>query len=152
MKKIALNLCLLGISAVFLICSSCEEMQDEMPYIISVPSVHLEGNPGFYDFCGIEFSLYNSSEKTIQSLDISCYIYPQDEKNNILSHSNKVESRFTDTILPKTSKQFAVSLDSRIYRIPEKPFLVDFLTIPVIRFSDGSAWRDPLCLFYTRSY
>lgn len=130
---------------------SCAEEQKNPPYLISNPEVKIVPNPGVYTFCGIEFVFYNTSKKEISRIDVSCYAYSATDKKNVLSGSNKIEASFSDTIPAQGSKRFAISLDSRLYCIPEEPFIIDFFTIPTIHFSDGSVWTDPICQFYTGS-
>lgn len=132
--------------------ASCSDLQREAPYIMSVPEMKIEEKAGYYRLAGIEFDIYNMSGKEIKSVEISCFVYSAAENKNVLTGSNKIESKFIELIPSNTSKRLAISLDSRLYKIPNENYLIDFLTVPEIRFTDGSVWKDSICQFYTRSY
>ena len=145
MKK----LIMLGLILVCL--SSCTDEINTPPYIISVPVSKNTSNPPYYNHGGLEFSLSNKTTKPITKIDISCFVYSSSDGKNPFSGSNRIRASFGETIDSGETKKFAVSLDSRLCGIPPEPFIIDFLTVPKIVFSDGTIWTDPVCQFFTRS-
>lgn len=131
---------------------SCADPMNETPYIVSTPVSKCTPSPGNYEHAGIEFDFFNTTDKDIKSVTVSCYVYSATDKTNPLSISNKVEAIFTEIIPSQSEKRLSINLDSRLYYIPDKPFIVDFFTIPKIGFSDGTVWEDKTCQFFTRSY
>ena len=73
-------------------------------------------------------------------------------KKNPLVGSNTLRFNSDINIPPNTSQAMVLSLDPWIYSAPESPWLIDFLYIPSIKYSDGSSWNDSTGAHYSRSY
>jgi hypothetical protein len=116
-----------------------------------VPVSKNTSNPPYYNYSGIEFSLSNKTTKPMTKIDISCFVYSAADGKNPFIGTNKISARFTDTISSGETKNFAVSLDSRLCGLPGDPFVIDFLTVPKVTFADGTVWTDSICQFFTRS-
>lgn len=148
-KKIVFLLFILFISSIIV---SCSDSVTYTPYIISEPDVHITKNSSFYEYAGIEFTFFNSSQKEITSFTISCMAYSATDNTNPFTGTNQIFAYFNEPISPQETKQLVINLDNRLYCIPTQKFIIDFFTVPSVHFADGSIWEDRMCQFFTRSY
>ena len=136
-----------------LIACGCDSKDMEKPpYAISKPISAVGGKEGYYNFAGIEFTLYNADDREIRAIEVSCTVYDSETKKNPLVGSNSLNFKSQITILPNGAQAMALSLDPYIYSAPKKPWLIDFLYISSISYSDGSSWQDSTGAYYSRSY
>jgi len=131
---------------------SCADPASPVPYIISKPAMRCGEISGCCRFAGIEFDFYNSTEKRIDGIEVSCLVYSADGETSPLTGTNRVSARFSDAVGPDETVHLSVSLDAYLRETPEKPFIVDFFSVQRVDFADGTEWTDPLCLYYSRSY
>ena len=135
------------ISAIFLCFVSCTTTESlSCPYLLAHPQVKLGAEDEIQHFAGMNFSLFNDSEKIIERFTVSFMLYDSEGKNPFVG-SNCIVSRCDCHILPGAVENFTISLDSFISVVPEEPYLVDFLYIREIRYSDGSSWSDPYGMY-----
>ena len=113
-----------------------------VPFTLSKPECVIGGNEDYYAVAGIVFTFYNTSAKKIKRIEISCMIYDADTQKNPFIGSNVIEAAFNEDIGSGESKELIIPLDKYVYRIPEKPYLVDHFFIRKLTFSDGSVWED----------
>ena len=69
-------------------------------------------------------------------------IYDAETKKNPFIGSNLIKAVSNETIESGESKELIIPLDKYVYRIPEKPYLIDHFFIRKLTFSDGSVWED----------
>jgi len=131
---------------------SCAGQENVPPYLVPGLEAFNVGKTDAYRFAGIEFDFCNTAATSVESFTVRCRIYAAEDHTNPLAGTNDVTARFDGIVRPGEQKHLCVSLDSRIAFVPQIPFLVDFFTVPEIVYSDGSVWKDPLCVFYCRSY
>jgi len=141
-------LCLLA-----LIASGCDIRDTaKPPYAITKPVSVTGIKAGYYSLAGIEFTIYNETEKEIQAIGVSCMIYDAETKKNPLIGSNSLHFNSRMLIPPNGSQALALSLDPYVYSVPKTPWLIDFMYISSIDYSDGSSWQDSTGTYYSRSY
>jgi hypothetical protein len=113
-----------------------------VPFTLSKPECVIGGNEDYYAVAGIVFTFYNTSAKKIKRIEISCMIYDAETKKNPFIGSNLIKAVSNETIESGESKELIIPLDKYVYRIPEKPYLIDHFFIRKLTFSDGSVWED----------
>ena len=147
-KKLSQFLQILLFSSILLVCfSSCSTLDSvTCPYLISEPKVEIAEKDDFFKYAGVIFSLYNKSDKDIESFTVSFMIYDSDG-NNPLIGSNCIVAKCNWNLRASFSSEFIISLDDYISKVPEEPFKVDFIYIREIKYSDGSSWKDPYGMF-----
>jgi len=149
-KKIA-ELGLLCLCA--LLANGCDSLDpDNPPYAISKPVSVAGCKEGYYNFAGIEFTLYNAAEREIEGIEVSCTVYDSETKKNPVIGSNSLHFKSQITIPPNSAKEMVLPLDPYVYSAPQTPWLIDFLYISSISYSDGSSWKDSTGAYYSRSY
>jgi len=149
-KKIA-GLGLLCLCA--LLGSGCDALKaDNPPYAISKPVSIAGAKEGYYNFAGIEFTLYNAAEREIAGIEVSCMVYDSETKKSPIIGSNSLRFKSRIAIPPNNAQAMALSLDPYVYSAPQNPWLIDFLYISSISYSDGSSWKDSTGAYYSRSY
>lgn len=147
MKKNKLRFLFWGILLCFVSCETTESLS--CPYVLANPEVKLGESDDSQRFAGMSFSVFNDSEKVIERFTVSFMLYDSEGKNPFVG-SNCIVSRCDCHILPGAVEKFTVSLDSFISVVPEEPYLVDFLYLREIRYSDGSSWSDPYGMYCVR--
>ncbi len=139
-----------GLALAILAFSSCSTFASmECPYVIEKPHVFLGKVEGKHNFAGAYFNVFNDSQKTVDSLTFSFMIYDKDGQNPFLG-SNNIVSKCDDFIAGLSSKEFCVNLDSHLSVVPDEPYLIDFLYLREIHYSDGSTWSDPFGMYSSR--
>lgn len=130
--------------------SSCETTDAlTCPYIISNPHVEIGSLEEKYTFAGMHFSLFNESEKTISAFTLSFLLYDSDGNNPFIG-SNCIVSRCDWKIPADTNTEFIINLDSYISSVPSDPYIVDYIYIREILYTDGSSWKDPFGMYCIR--
>ena len=114
----------------------------ETPFIISKPQCNLGNLPPHYTHCGVHFTITNKSQKTMNSLSVSCMVYADMDGNNPFIGNNNVHADFPESIAPGQTKTLILNLDPYITVIPTEPFIIDFFFVKTINFSDGSVYTD----------
>lgn len=115
--------------------------KEKAPYIISGQFV-MEQDSVDYSICGLDLYVFNKSAQEIKSLTVVFFLFDSDGepidtgKNNIVLTVNK-------SILPKEGKNICLSLDDYMNNLPEENYMVDYLYISRIVYSDNSEWTDP---------
>jgi len=149
-KKIAQSgiLCLCALLA-----GGCDlTVPDNPPYAISKPVSVAGGKEGYYNFAGIEFTLYNQTGREIEEIEVSCTVYDSETKKNPVIGSNSLHFKSGVSIPQNGAQAIVLSLDPYVYSAPKTPWLIDFLCISSISYSDGSSWKDSTGAYYSRSY
>jgi hypothetical protein len=132
---------------------SCADIQgDPPPFVISKPKCLIENKPGYFAFAGIEFDFLNKKEKTVSNIYVSFILYDADTKTNPLIGSNIIKMSFDGMVKSKERQKFFISLDSYVYTIPDKAYLIDFFYIAKIVYEDGSQWEDTNGIYFAKSY
>lgn len=139
-------------ASIFALCLASCARYEAAPYIVSAPQQIIGEREGYFALAGVVFDLWNAARKDISSVTVSFLVYDSETDANPLNGPNLVTARFNGIVPAGSSESFAVSLDARLFTIPAKPYRLDFFTIPRIEYTDGSAWEDPFCAHYTRSY
>lgn len=113
-----------------------------VPFTLSKPECVIGGNEDYYAVAGIVFTFYNTSAKKITRIEVSCMIYDAESKKNPFIGSNLIKAVFNESIGSGEKKELIIPLDRYVYRVPDKPFLIDHFFIRKLTFSDGSIWED----------
>ena len=113
-----------------------------VPFTLSKPECVIGGNEDYYAVAGIVFTFYNTSAKKIKRIEISCMIYDAETKKNPFIGSNLIKAVFNESIGSGEKKELIIPLDRYLYRVPDKPYLIDHFFIRKLTFSDGSVWED----------
>ena len=119
------------------------------PYVIANPCVELGEIDNQQSIAGMHFSFLNESEKDIDSFTLSFMLYDSDGKNPFIG-SNCIVAKCDWSVRAGAFLDFIISLDSYISVVPDEPFVVDYLYVREIRYSDGSQWRDPYGMYCVR--
>lgn len=114
----------------------------QIPFTVSKPQCVIGGNEDYYAVAGIVFTFYNTGAKEIKRIEISCMIYDAETKTNPFIGSNLIKAEFNESIGSREQKELIIPLDRYLYRIPDKPYLVDNFFVRKLIFSDGSVWED----------
>ncbi|GHV77506.1 hypothetical protein AGMMS49942_23270 [Spirochaetia bacterium] len=151
--KINFKNCVLFPTVVYsLLFVSCKLAQDEFPpYVVSKPVCLIEQKIGYFNFVGIEFDLFNSGDKNISNFYISFMVYDADTQKNPFAGSNVIKMSFDGLVKRQETQKFFVDLDSYVYTVPAKAYLIDFFCITKIVYEDGSTWEDTAGVYYTNS-
>ena len=113
-----------------------------VPFTLSKPECVIGGNEDYYAVAGIVFTFYNTSAKKITRIEVSCMIYDAESKKNPFIGSNLIKAVFNESIGSGEKKELIIPLDRYVYRVPDKPFLIDHFFIRKLTFSEGSIWED----------
>ncbi|WP_191014119.1 hypothetical protein [Treponema zioleckii] len=139
-----------GLMLAFFAFSGCSTFAAmECPYVIEKPHVVLGKVSGKHNFAGAYFNVFNDSQKRVDSLTFSFMVYDKDGQNPFVG-SNNIVSRCDDFIEASSAKEFCVNLDSYLSVVPDEPYLIDFLYLREIHYSDGSSWSDPFGMYASR--
>jgi len=133
-------------------CATSVMNPDPPPYVISKPVCTVGAKEQYYNFAGIDFTISNTAKKDIQYVIIKCTVYDADTKTNPLIGSNQLVFKSALSILSGNMQTIVLSLDPFIFVAPKTPYLIDFLYIASITYSDGSTWEDTNGTYYSRSY
>ena len=113
-----------------------------VPFTLSKPECVIGGNEDYYAVAGIVFTFYNTSAKKIKRIEISCMIYDAGTKKNPFIGSNLIKAVFNESIESGEHKELIIPLDRYLYRVPDKPYVIDHFFVRKLTFSDGSVWED----------
>jgi len=102
------------------------------------------GNEDYYQIAGIVFTLYNTSGKAMERVEVRCMVFDEETKRNPFIGRNVIQAEFNEVIESGEKKELIIPLDRYMYLIPEKPYLIDHFFIREVRFSDGSVWEDKI--------
>jgi len=144
--KIGSLMILILLAGSFASCVSADNFS--CPYQISNPRVEIGHFEESHEYAGLHFTIFNDSTKDIDSFLLTFTVYDSDEKNPF-NCSNCIVSKCEVFLASKSSIDSVVSLDKYISEIPDEPYIVDFLYVSEIRYSDGSVWKDPYGMFCT---
>lgn len=134
------------LSASFTSCISTDNFS--CPYQISNSRVEVGALEECYQYAGFHFTIFNDSVKDIESFSLMFTVYDSDEKNPF-NCSNSIASNCDGEVAFNDSRDYVVSLDKYISEIPDEPYIVDYLYVSEIRYTDGSVWKDPYGMFCT---
>lgn len=123
-------------------CSTTDNQSFSCPYIISNPHVELGKKSNVHEFAGTYFTFYNDSDKTVTEYTVSFLLYDDEGKNPFIG-SNCVVEKIAMEQKPHEAREAIVNLDSYLSVVPDEPYVIDFMYIREIRYSDGSSWSDP---------
>lgn len=130
--------------------SSCASLfEDNCPYLIANPHMELGSNNDIHNYGGAYFSLYNSSSKTIEEFTISFMLFDEEGKSPFIG-SNQVTSVIKTQLGSGESDEFVVNLDTYLSVIPSEPYLMDYVFVKSIKYSDGTVWTDPFGMYAAR--
>ena len=126
---------------------SCETTDSfSCPYLISNSHVELGEKEGAHNFAGMYFSLYNESEKTIDNFTMSFMLYDSDGNNPFVG-SNCIVSKCAWCIAGGAVTDFVINLDPHLSVVPDEPYIVDYIYLREIQYTDGSSWKDPYGMY-----
>lgn len=114
----------------------------EVPFAITKPQCVIGGNEDYYAIAGIVFTVYNTGGKDIERLEVSCMVFDEETKRNPFIGSNLLQASFYEGIGKGEKKELILPLDRYIYRVPERPYIIDHFFVKKIVFTDGSVWED----------
>ena len=138
-----LPLCLLFLPA----CSTLENL--DCPYLIDNPHVEIGRKYTYHKYAGAYLTVYNDSKKTIKKYTVSFMLYDSDG-NIPFTGTNCLVASCETPIPPQEEETFIVNLDSFISSVPDEPYLMDFLYLREIIYTDGSSWKDPFGMYAVR--
>ena len=128
-------------------CATLENMT--CPYVIDNPHVEVGEKNSYHRYAGAYLTVFNDSEKTIQQYTVSFMLYDSDGEIPFTG-TNCVVAECTKEIAPKTEEEFVVSLDSFISVVPDEPYVIDYLYLREITYTDGTNWKDPFGMYALR--
>ncbi len=129
-----------------LLTSGCQAFsQDPLPYVINGEFVMEEGASD-YSICGVNFFLFNKSQREIKKVDIVFFLFDKDGEP-AYECRNKISASIEKIISAGQDCSFCMSLDSYMNSIPAEALLIDYLYLSRIEYEDGSLWEDPYGLF-----
>ncbi len=137
---------------IFLNFASCMTTFDDdenfgsCPYILSSPRVELGENSDVCKYAGAYFTLYNKSSKEISKCTISFLLYDKDGNNPFIG-SNQVTASCSKSVASESEEDFSVSLDKYLSIVPDEAYVMDFIYVRDITYSDGSHWSDPFGMY-----
>ena len=151
MKKSKKNFCFFaGIFVLIFMLIDCKtNIGLSCPYEISNPHVEIGDCKEKHKFAGMYFSLFNESNKTIDTFTISFMLYDSDGNNPFVG-SNCIVSKIVCEISPNGFCDFVIDLDSYISIVPTEPYLVDYIYIREIKYTDGTKLKDPYGMYCIR--
>ncbi len=145
------RICFFSVMALFvaalLSCGTVDSLS--CPYVISNPHVELGELEDSYNFAGMHFSLFNESEKTIEDFTMSFMLYDSDGNNPFIG-SNCIVSKCTWKMNPGAVTDFVINLDPYISSVPEEAYLIDYIYLREISYTDGTSWKDPFGMYCVR--
>ena len=116
------------------------------PYLIADAHVEVGSRDGTHDLAGAYVAVRNETEKTMCAFTVSFQLYDADG-NNPFGGSNGVVAAQEAEIPPNTETVCVISLDSFLADLPDEPYMIDFLYLREIRYTDGSRWSDPFGMY-----
>ena len=128
-------------------CGTTESLS--CPYVLANPHVELGSCEEKHNFAGLYFSLFNGSEKNIDEFTVSYMLYDSDGNNPFVG-SNSFVSKCKWDLRAGGMVDFVIDLDSYLSVVPDEPYLVDFMYVREISYSDGSSWKDPYGMYCVR--
>ena len=116
------------------------------PYVISESCVKLGEYEDVYSLAGMHFSFLNDSVKDVDSFTVSFTLYDS-EGNNPFTCSNCIVARCERFLESGEEVEVVIDLDSYVSGVTEESYIVDFVFIREICYSDGTKWKDPYGMF-----
>ncbi len=116
------------------------------PYEISEACVKLGEFENEHALAGMHFSFLNDFGKDIESFTVSFMIYDSEGKNPFAC-SNCIVARCERFVQSGEEIDVVIDLDSYVSGVAEESYIVDFVFVREICYSDGSRWRDPYGMF-----
>lgn len=130
--------------------SSCETTDSfTCPYLISNPHIELGKVEEKYNFAGLHFGLFNDSSKTVERFTVSFMLYDADGNNPFVG-SNCIVSKCNWKVQPGACTDFVLGLDQYISCVPDEPYIIDYMYLREITYTDGSTWKDPYGMYCVR--
>lgn len=143
-KKVS---CVLCFFIIFGILSSCDVVTEDFPYLIKELSCSLESKQDVFSNCGVSFVFCNVSEKEISEIQVAFWVFENEKGGNPFFATNFVEATFSGVIKSREEKAFEISLDEKMNYQPKEPLYVDYFFVKLIKFDDGTEWKDSFGLF-----
>lgn len=131
---------------VVLVTSCCSLDHLSPPYLITESKVVLGAKEQSYNVAGAYITVYNNSDKTISSLTLSFCLYDSDGNAEGIG-TNCVASDYNKPLAPKSSVTVIVSIDDLLGCSVADSYLLDYVYVPSITYSDGSTWKDTFGLY-----
>lgn len=141
----------LSLSVLLCVVTSCRQLLDQPPVLVSEPVSGLSSVHGTFHHAGISFECSNIGSKEIVSIEVSFLVFISRDGGNPFYGSNVVTAEVSSDLASGASGLFEISLDDRLAYIPAAPFFIDCFYVREVTFSDGTAWTDPLGLYYAGS-
>ena len=130
--------------------SGCETMYAfTCPYIISNPRVELGEYEDKHKFAGMHFTFFNESKKDVENFTLSFTLYDSDGNNPFIG-SNCIVSKCNWKVKSGATVDFVIDLDPYISLEPSQPYLLDYIYVREIVYSDKSSWKDPYGMYCVR--
>lgn len=126
--------------------SSCDYLNQEIPFVIKNIEATLESDENEFSYSGVKFTFCNTSKKDISKITVCFTVYENEKGGNPFVTSNYIESTFEGMINSGDEKNFEVSLDEKIISPPKAPYYVDYFFVKSVHFTDNSYWADYLGL------
>ncbi len=114
--------------------------REKYPYLVSAEMV-MEDSVD-YEIAGLNLFVMNKSEKEIKNFTLVFFLFDQDG-NPPEYMKNSLVLSINSQIDPGEALQTCLSLDPYVYAVPEESYIVDFLYLSKITYTDGSVWSDP---------
>jgi len=134
----------------FLVLSGCSTLESlSCPYLIDNAHVEIGQKYTYHKYAGAYLTVFNDSKKTIQNYTVSFMLYDSDGSVPFTG-TNCVVAKSDSKILPHEEETFIVNLDSFISFVPDEPYVMDFIYIREITYTDGSLWKDPFGMYAAR--
>ncbi|MBR4463996.1 MAG: hypothetical protein IKS40_05240 [Treponema sp.] len=128
-------------------CSTLESLG--CPYLIDNPHVEIGQKYTYHKYAGAYLTVFNDSKKTIKKYTVSFMLYDSDGNIPFMG-TNCVVANCESPIPPYEEETFIVNLDSFIPSVPDEPYLMDYLYLREIIYTDGSSWKDPFGMYAVR--
>ena len=129
---------------------SCGGIVKKPPFILSEPECVLASGTESFQIAGVKFSVWNLRQTEIKSLSVVFSVYDDENGVNPFVGGNVVSATLECSIMPGECEEFEAGLDSYIYRMPEKPYFIDFFYLKSVGYENGQMWRDPAGVFFVR--
>ncbi len=126
--------------------SSCANLfGSNPPYYIAEKKVVMEED---YDVCRYAeavFEIFNNSDKEIESVEINFFFY--DDQNRPGAYDNKVSVQMMCPVMARHARLLKVSMDPYIGPEIKDSYVLGFVYLSKIIYTDGSVWSDEWGLY-----
>lgn len=137
-----------GAALVGLAVEGCRLLEREPPFRYLSATLVKGEEPGCHSAVGLHYSIRNVGEQYITGVYASFDLYDSEGTQLPNPGGNHFDLSFNGSVAPDSTWTVCTSLDSSFFFLPERELVGERFRIYRVDLADGSAWTDPLGLYF----